>query len=136
MLIWSPIVTNMLVFKSRQKEWVEKLNTSELSTWMNFKINFYNYREYYINIAFFMGWDGRLSSRRNIVDRGRAEVDNAFQGHRRRGGVAAGACAPPSFGQIKCSNFAISSIFKVKNANFSWLASLANLTLFIFSKRS
>ena len=44
--------------------------------------------------------------------------------------------SPPTFGQIKYSNFAISSFFKVKNAKFSWLASLANLTLFIFSELS
>ena len=71
------------------------------------------------------------------------------QGRRRRG--AAGACAPalskvggtsgfepppPTFGKMKCSNFAISSFFKVKNEKFSWLASLANLALFIFSKLS
>ena len=67
------------------------------------------------------------------------------------GGGAAGACAPalskvggtsgfepppPTFGQMKCSNFTNSSFFKLKNAKFSWLASLANLTLFIFSKLS
>ena len=62
-----------------------------------------------------------------------------IQGRRRRGG-SGGLCpptfksggaqvglSPPTFGQIKCSNFAISSFFKVKNAKFSWLASLANL---------
>ena len=74
-----------------------------------------------------------------------------IQGRRRRGGGAAGACAPalskvgghkwvcappPTFGQIKCPNFAISSYFKVKNAKFSWLASLANLTLLLFSELS
>ena len=31
-------------------------------------------------ITFFTGWHGRLSPRGNIVDRGGAEVDNAFQG--------------------------------------------------------
>ena len=33
-----------------------------------------------MNITFFTGWQGRLSPRGNIVDRGGAEVDNAFQG--------------------------------------------------------
>ena len=72
----------------------------------------------------------------------------SVQGRRRRGG-SGGLCprtfksggaqvglCPPTFGQIKCSNFAISSFFKVKNAKFSWLASLANLTLFVFSEIS
>ena len=72
------------------------------------------------------------------------------QGRRRRGGGGSGGLCPrtfksggaqvglcPStFGQMKCSNFAISSFFNVKNAKFSWLASLANLTLFIFSELS
>ena len=71
-----------------------------------------------------------------------------LQGRRRRG--AAGACAPalskvggaqvglspPTFGQTKCSNLAIFSYFVVKNAKFSWLASLANFTLIIFWNRS
>ena len=51
------------------------------------------------------------------------------------GGAQVGLC-PPTFGQIKCSNFAISSFFKVRNAKFSWLASLANFTLFISSELS
>ena len=35
---------------------------------------------HYINITFFTGWRCRLSPRGNIVDRGGAEVDNAFRG--------------------------------------------------------
>ena len=52
------------------------------------------------------------------------------------GGAQVGLCPPSTFGQIKCPNFAISSYFKVKNAKFSWLASLANLTLLLFSELS
>ena len=35
---------------------------------------------HYINMTFFTGWHGRLSPRGNIVDRGGAEVVNAFRG--------------------------------------------------------
>ena len=73
------------------------------------------------------------------------------QGRRRRGGGSGGMCPPPptfksggvqvgfspppppTFGQTKCSNFDIFSYFVAKNAKFSWLASLANFTLSIFS---
>ena len=72
-----------------------------------------------------------------------------YQGRRRRGAGGGGLCTPPlplskvgstsgflppppSFGQIKCSNFAIWSYFVVKNAKFSSLAPLANLALLIF----
>ena len=75
-----------------------------------------------------------------------------MQGRRRRGqrGVCPSTfksfhalCAPhvfvappPTFAQPKCSYFAIFSHLLVKNAKFPWLASLANFTLLIFSKRS
>ena len=79
-----------------------------------------------------------------------------MQGRRRKGGGAAGACVPPhfqkwgggggtsgfyppphTFGQTKCSNLAIISYFVVNlNAKYSWLASLANFTLLIFSNLS
>ena len=35
---------------------------------------------HYINITFFTGWHCRLSTRGHIVERGGAEVDNAFRG--------------------------------------------------------
>ena len=38
---------------------------------------------------------------------------------------------PPTFGQTKCSNFAIFWYFVVKNAKLSWLASLANF-IYVF----
>ena len=56
--------------------------------------------------------------------------------HFQKWGGTSGFEPPPTFGKMKCSNFAISSFFKVKNEKFSWLASLANLALFIFSKLS
>ena len=42
----------------------------------------------------------------------------------------------PTFGQTKYSNFDIFWYFVFKNAKFSWLASLADFTLLIFSKLS
>ena len=36
--------------------------------------------QYYINITFFTGWHFRLSPRGKIVNRGGADVDNAFRG--------------------------------------------------------
>ena len=38
-----------------------------------------NSLHYFMNITFFMGGHGRLSPRGNIVDRGVAEMDNAFR---------------------------------------------------------
>ena len=53
------------------------------------------------------------------------------------GGGHKWVCAPPTFGQSKCSNFIICSYFVVKNpifSKFSWLASLAIFNRSIFCK--
>ena len=64
--VWNIINTSMTSFL-----WAEKMPTLRTMIKVGDK---------YINITFFTGWHGRLSTRGNIVSKGGAEVDNAFQG--------------------------------------------------------
>ena len=54
------------------------------------------------------------------------------EGTKMRG--ASGGGHKPTFGEIKCLNFAICTYSVVKNAKKNWLASLANFNSLIFSK--